>query len=129
MRARILLVESTPDIARAVTSMLEMNRFHVVRADDDRRAAERLDAEHFDVLLVEVKATPANSGLRFIRHIKEAVPHLAARVVVISNDPPPSVQADLDAIGICDLLLKPVHEAEILTAIEECLDRTPATIH
>jgi CheY-like chemotaxis protein len=129
MRARILLVEGTPDVARAVASMLETNRFEVVRVDDDRRAVERIATDHFDVLVVEVRATTDDGGLRFLRHVKAAVPHLTPRIVVISNDPPPSVQRDLDAIGVCDILLKPVHETEILNAIEECLDRTPATVH
>ena len=34
-----------------------------------------------------------------------------------------------DAIGVCDVLFKPVHQTEILQAVEECLDRMPATIH
>jgi CheY-like chemotaxis protein len=128
MRARILFVESTPDVGRAVTSMLETNQFQVMRADDDRRAAEHLTTDHFDVLVVEVKATVDDPGLRFLRHVNTTSPHLTPRVVVISNDPPPSVQRELDAIGVCDVLLKPVRQTEILEAIEHCLDRTPATI-
>lgn len=129
MRARILFVESTPDVASAVTSVLETNHFHVMRADDDRHAAERLASQHYDLLVVEVKASADDVGLRFLRHVNTSAPHLTPRIVVISNDPPPFVQRELDAIGICDMLLKPVHQTEILQAVEECLDRTPATIH
>lgn len=129
MRARILLVESTSDVASAVTSVLETNHFHVTRTDDDRRAAERLTTDPFDVLVVEVKATPDDPGLRFLHHVHASTPHLSARIVVISNDPPPSVQRELDALGICGVVLKPVHQTEILQAVEECLDRTPAAIH
>jgi DNA-binding NarL/FixJ family response regulator len=128
MRARILFVESTPDLATAVTSVLETNHFEVMRADNERRAAERLAAGHFDVLVVEVKATADDPGLRFLRHVNTTAPHLTPRIVVISSDPPPPVQRELDAIGICGILLKPVHQTEILKAVEECLDRTPATV-
>lgn len=128
MRGRILFVESTPDVASAVTSVLETNHFQVTRTDDHRRAAERLTAEQFDVLVVEVKATADDAGLRFLHHVNAATPHLAARIVVISNDARPSVQRELDALGVCGVLLKPVHQTEILEAVEECLDRTPATI-
>ena len=128
MRARILFVESTPDLASAVTSVLETNHFQVMRADDHRRAADRLGTEHFDLLVVEVKAMPDDAGLRFLRHVNAIAPHLTPRIVVISSDPHPSVQRQLDAIGVCDVLLKPVHQTEILQAVEECLDRTPATI-
>jgi DNA-binding NarL/FixJ family response regulator len=128
MRARILFVESTPDVGRAVASVLEMNQFEVMRADDHRGAAERLASSHFDVLVVEVKAIPDDTGLSFLRHVNASAPHIAPRIVVISNDPPPSVQRELDAIGVCGIVLKPVHQTEILKAVEECLDRTPATL-
>jgi DNA-binding NarL/FixJ family response regulator len=129
MRARVLFVESTPEVASAVTSVLETNHFHVTRTDDDRYAAERLAAGRFDVLVVEVKAVPGDPGLRFIHRVHASTPHLTPRIVVISNDPPPSVQRELDALGVCGLVLKPVHQTEILQAVEECLDRTPAAIH
>lgn len=128
MRARILFVESTPDVASAVTSVLETNHFHVTRTDDDRRAAERLTTDHFDVVVVEVKATADDPGLRFLHHVNTSTPHVTARIVVISSDPPPSVQRELDALGVCGVLLKPVHQTEILQAVEECLDQTPAAI-
>lgn len=109
--------------------MLETNRFHVTRADEPGRAAEHLATKHFDILLVEVKASSGDPGLSFLRHVHASSPHLAPRIVVISSDPPPSVQRELDAIGVCDIILKPLHEAEILAAIEECLDSTPASVH
>jgi CheY-like chemotaxis protein len=128
MRARILFVESTPDVGRAVTSVLETNHFHVMRSDDARRAADRVATDHFDLLVVEVKAAADDPGLGFLRHVNTTAPHLTPRIVVISGDPPPSVQRELDAIGVCGVLLKPVHQTEILQAVEECLDRTPATL-
>ena len=129
MRARILFVESTPDIARAISAMLEQHQFEIARADDDRRAAERLATEHFDVLVVEIKAHPENDGLRFLRQLNADTPHLLPRVVAISGDTEPSVRRELEAIGVCDIVLKPVHETEILNAVLECLDRTPAAVH
>jgi CheY-like chemotaxis protein len=128
MRPRILFVESTPDVARAIASVLEQHEFEITRTDDDRRAAERLAHEHFDVLLVEVKAAPENAGLRLLRHISEATPHLMPRVVAISGDPEASVLRELEAIGVCDIVLKPVHDTEILQAVRECLDSTPASV-
>lgn len=109
--------------------MLEHHQFKVTREDDDQRAMQRLTSEHFDVILVEMKAARDDAGLRFLRHVHATTPHLAPRIVVISNDPPPSVQRELEVIGVCDIVVKPVHEAEILAAIAECLDRAPAVVH
>jgi DNA-binding response OmpR family regulator len=128
MRPRILFVESTPDIARAVASMLERHQFEVSRMDDDRNAVERIATDHFDVMIVEVKAAAEDGGLRFLRNVNAAAPHLTTRIVVISSDPEPSVRRELEAIGVCDIILKPVHESEILAAVRECLDRSPAAV-
>lgn len=129
MRARILFLATTQEVSRAIAAMLESNDFHVTRSDDSRHAASLLAAEHFDLLAVEVKASPDDDGLRFLRHVHGTVPHLGRRTVAISADPPQHVQLQLDAIGICEIVLKPVHEDEILAAVIDCLDRTPATVH
>ncbi len=129
MRATILFLATTPDVSRAIAAMLESNDFRVLRADESRHAASLLGEQHFDLLVVEVKASPDDDGLRLLRHVHGAAPHLGNRIVAISGDPPQHVQRELDAIGICEIVLKPVHEAEILAAVNECLDRSPATVH
>lgn len=125
MQPRILFVESTPDVGRAVAAMLERHEFVVTRSDDHDHAAVRVASEPFHVVVVEVKAAADDAGLRFLRQLHASAGHLMPRVIVISNDPPPSVRRELDAIGVCDIVLRPVHEEEILTAVRECLDRTP----
>jgi DNA-binding NtrC family response regulator len=129
MRARILFLATTPEVSRAIAAMLESNDFLVTRGDDSVHAAALLAAEHFDLLAVEVKASPDDDGLRFLRHVHGRAPHLGRRTVAISGDRPQHVQLQLVAIGICEIVLKPVHEAEILAAVIDCLDRTPATVH
>ena len=108
--------------------MLESHQFAITRIDDDRRAAERIAAEHFDVLVVEIKADPEDGGLRFLRQLQDERPHLLQRVVAISSAPEVSIRKELESIGVCDIVLKPVHETEILEAVLECLDRTPAAV-
>jgi len=129
MRARILFLATSPDVSRAIAAMLESNDFHVTRGDESQHGAALLGSGHFDLLVVEVKASADDEGLRFLRHVKAAAPQLGGRIVAISGDPTQHVQRELDAIGICEIVLKPVHEDDILAAVNECLDRTPATVH
>ena len=121
-------MENTPDVARAVAAILERHQFVVSRAEDPLHAAERVTSEHFDVMIVEIRAASNDGGLRFLRRVSEASPHLTPRIVVISNDAPADVRRELEAIGVCDVIFKPVHETEILNAIQECLDRTHAIV-
>ena len=109
--------------------MLESHQFAITRVDDDRRATEHLSADHYDLMVVEIKPSPDDGGLRFLRQIQDEKPHLLQRVVAISSAPEAAVRKELEAIGVCDVILKPVHETEILEAVLECLDRTPATVH
>ena len=129
MRATILFLATTPDVSRAIAAMLESNDFRVMRPDESRHAASLLAGEQVDLLVVEVKAAHDDDGLRLLRHVHGTAPHLGNRIVAISADPPEHVQRELDAIGICEIVLKPVHEAEILAAVNDCLDRSPATVH
>jgi len=129
MRARILFLATSPDVSRAIAAMLESNNFDVTRSDESRHGASLLGDGHFDLLVVEVKASREDEGLRFLRHVKGTSPQLGGRIVAISGDPTLHVQRELDAIGICEIVLKPVHEDDILAAVNDCLDRTPATVH
>src|SRR5690349_12752893 len=63
MRARILFLATTPDVSRAIAAMLESNNFHVTRGDESRHGAALLGAGHFDLLVVEVKASGDDEGL------------------------------------------------------------------
>lgn len=129
MRATILFLATTADVSRAIGAMLESNGFFVALTDESRHAASLLATGHFDLLVVEVKASPEDEGLRFLRHVHGTTPHLGPRIVAISGEPPQHVQVQLNAIGICEIVLKPVHEDEILAAVIDCLGRTPVTVH
>lgn len=129
MRPRLLFLATTPEVSRAISAMLESNDFHITPSDDPHHAARLLAGDHFDLLIVEVKATRGDHGLGFLRHVHGTAPQFGPRIVVISGDPTQHVRRELDAIGICDVVLKPVHEDEILAAVIECLDRSPATVN
>ena len=129
MRARVLFVVNNPDVARSVTAMLEMQAYAVARARDEDHAAEQLEREHFDVLIVDVKVTDPRAGLRFLRHLNTTAQHLLPRTIVISVEPPDHIRRELEAIGICDIVLKPIHATEVLAAVEECMDRMSTQVH
>jgi DNA-binding response OmpR family regulator len=129
MPVKILFLATTPEVSRAIGAMLEANHFHVTRSDEPSHAASAIADEQFDLLVVEVKASPDDEGLGFLRHVNATAPQLGSRVIAISGDPTHHVRRELDAIGICEIVLKPVHEDEILAAVNECLDRTPAIVN
>lgn len=82
-----------------------------------------------DVFIIDVNPADAEGGLAFLHHLKTSAEHLLPRVVVLSNDAPERISRELFAIGICDIVPKPVRAEDILAAVEECLDKTPARVH
>lgn len=129
MRGRILFVSDHLEVAVAVGAALRTQDFDVHRAINKREAAARLESGDYDVFVIDINLADAEGGLAFLHHLKTSAEHLLPGVVVISNDAPERISLELFAIGICDIVPKPVRAEVILAAVEECLDKTPARVH
>ena len=129
MRGRVLFVSDHPEVAVAVSAALSTHEFEVHRAANKADAAARLDAGDYDVFIIDINLDDTEGGLAFLRHLKTTTEHLLPRVVVISAEAPERVSEELHAIGICDIVPKPVRAEEILAAVEECLDKSSARVH
>ena len=129
MSGRVLFVSDHPEVAIAVGAALRNRRFDVRRAANKADAVARLESSDYDVFIIDIDLADAEGGLAFLRHLKTAAEHLMPRVVVISRDAPDRISRELLAIGVCDIVPKPVRAEEILKAVEECLDKSPARTH
>lgn len=129
MRGRILFVSDHPEVAVAVGAALQTQDFDVHRAANKPEAAARLESGDYDVFIIDVNLADAEGGLAFLGHLKTSAEHLLPRVVVISTDAHERISRELLAIGICDIVPKPVRAEDILAAVEECLDKTSARVH
>jgi CheY-like chemotaxis protein len=129
MRGRILFVSAHPEVAVAVGAALRARAFDVQRAANKADAAARLESSDYDVLIIDINLADPDAGLAFLRHLKSTAEHFLPRVVAISRDAPEHVSRELLAIGICDIVPKPVRAEDILEAVEQCLDKSSARIH
>lgn len=129
MRGRVLFVSDHPEVATAVGAALSTKDFQVERAENRRDAASRLETSDYDVFIIDINLSDAEGGLAFLHHLKSSAEHLLPRVVVISRDAPERISSELLAIGICDIVPKPVLAEDILEAVEQCLDKTSARVH
>lgn len=129
MRGRVLFVSDHPEVAVAVGAALSTQHFDVQRASNKADAAARLDAGDYDAFIIDIDLNHDEGGLAFLRYLKMSAEHLLPRVVVISAEAPERVSHELHAIGICDIVPKPVRAEDILAAVEECLDKSSARVH
>lgn len=127
-RPRILLVETDGSVGVPLRAGLELNAFDVESSEDDQGAIERMAEETFDVVVIDVRLSRRN-GLGLLEHIGRTLPDFLTRIVVISGDVAADVTREMKAIGVCDVVPKPVHLDTIVEAIRDCLEKTSSTVH
>lgn len=125
-RPSVLLVEPAETVRTTVSAFLEAHLFHVEAAHDDGEAIRMLDG--FAAVVVNVNLQ-TNFGFELLEHISRNLPALLSRVVVITSDETGAVAAALSRIGFCEIVPKPIRAEEILAAVQECLQMTPADVH
>jgi len=127
-RPRILLVLRDDSVGVPLRAGLELNSFDVETSLDDEGAIERMAEEQFDVVVVDVLLSRRN-GLGLLEHIVRNLPDFMKRIVVISGDVAGDVIREMKAIGVCDVVPKPVDLHTIVEAIRDCMEKTPTTVH
>jgi DNA-binding NtrC family response regulator len=118
---RILVVDDEEHLRRVLEVMLAREGYAVETAAGGRPALERFAAEHFDLVILDLKM-PDLDGLTVLRKIREAEPE--ATVVMITAYA--SVETALNAMkqGAFDYVGKPFQEEEILAVVRKALERT-----
>jgi signal transduction histidine kinase/CheY-like chemotaxis protein/ligand-binding sensor domain-containing protein len=120
-RLRILLAEDDPVNQRVAVAMLRKLGHHTIVVDDGQQALDRLEAETFDVVLMDVQM-PRLDGYAATQAIRARaaatgaprLPIVAMTAHAIKGDRERCLDADMD-----DYLSKPIRLAEL----EATLDR------
>ena len=126
VRPTILLVEPSESIRTTISSFLEAHGFRVECAQTDAEAITMLNG--YAAIVVNV-VLARGLGLSLLEHIARDRPAFTPRVVVITSDDIQSVNESLQRVGICEIVPKPVRAEEILAAVRECLQTSPAEVH
>ena len=123
---KILLAEDEPDIQFVTRVALEDDGHQVVTADDGLAALERVRAEPFDVILLDVMM-PRLDGLAVCRQLK-ADPQLSHVPVIFltARSQQFEVQAGLH-LGALGYIVKPFDMFALGREIKALLDRRPSS--
>jgi two-component system NtrC family sensor kinase len=84
-RRKILIVDDEAEIREILAEILSSAQHRVAAVSSGREALERLEAEHFDVILTDVRM-PDLDGRALYREIERRWPERAARVVFVTGD-------------------------------------------
>jgi len=109
-KAHILLVDDDPGTLFGFTRYLHHVGYTVETASTLSEGKEKLQKEHFDVILLDLKL-PDGNGIEWIPEIREAMPEVALVVITAYGDIPLAVEAMQK--GADHFLTKPVNMTEL----------------
>lgn len=117
----ILVVDNEPAICRALAMVLERAGFRSTTCTSGEVALEKLNAEHFDVLLVDLRMPDLRGDVLY--HLATGIqPHLQRRTVFMTGD---ISERATELIAACNspVLLKPFDLRDVTGAIAALLPK------
>ena len=118
--AKILVVDDTPKNVKLLADLLAVKGYSVVTAQSGKEALAKLEAEHPDLVLLDV-VMPEMSGYEVCQKIREnPATRLLPVVMVTALDPGEERVKGLDA-GADDFLAKPINRPELLARVSSLL--------
>lgn len=121
---RVLLVEDENAIVRALTDLLTAEGFCVTAASTQIGALELLEAERFDIALLDVTLAEGN-GFAVCAAARETAPDMPIIFLTASDDEYSTV-AGLD-MGAVDYIPKPFRARELVSRIRAALRQASRT--
>ena len=117
--ARILIVEDEINLARTLAKILGRRGHAVSSAPDGVEALRQLDADHFDLVVTDLKM-PGMDGMELLKNVHERGYDLPAIVLTGYG----TVQSAVEAmkLGAIDYLIKPCNPEELLLIVERQLE-------
>jgi CheY-like chemotaxis protein len=118
----ILVIDDEPSIVHALTRLLQRDGYVVETAGNGRHALAALQAQHYDVILCDLRM-PELDGRAFYAHLRQRAPALCQRVIFLTGD---SSAADNQTfLAQCGRpwLDKPYPIAAIRSTIQQVLGR------
>lgn len=119
VRSRILVVDDQVDIREPLAMYLQRYGLEVATAADGVAMRDRLEREHFDLILLDVMM-PGEDGLSLCRYVHE---HRQIPVILLTAmDDPADRVAGLE-LGADDYVVKPFDPRELVARIRSLLRR------
>jgi two-component system KDP operon response regulator KdpE len=114
---KILVVDDEPQIRRLLKTSLVPQKFEVVEASTAGAALKRLDAEEFDLVILDL-GLPDRSGIEVIEEVRKTS---SVPIIVLSVRSDEAGKVKALELGADDYITKPFGMAELVTRIRVAL--------
>ncbi|MGZ5225229.1 MAG: response regulator, partial [Burkholderiales bacterium] len=114
----ILIVDDEAEIRETLAEILTGAQHRVVTVSSGREALERMAAEHFDVILTDIRM-PDLDGRALYREIEQRWPERVGRVVFVTGDTLASTLREFAAETGCRVIEKPFLPSDVRRIVAE----------
>jgi DNA-binding NtrC family response regulator len=121
-RVRVLVVDDEPSICKALEIALSRSGYDVMTVESGETATTLLRAEHFDVMVVDLRI-PDMRGDTIFEFAAASQPHLRTATLFMTGDITERAQKLIGACR-CPSLHKPFDLRDVLDAISALTPRT-----
>jgi DNA-binding NarL/FixJ family response regulator len=122
MKKIILIIEDEPEMRRNLATILRLERFHPLVAENGRQGVEAALRERPDLILCDVMM-PELDGYGVLRELRaEAATRATPFIFLTAKGEKPDIRSGMN-LGADDYLTKPVAKADLLAAISARLTR------
>lgn len=118
MTFRILIVDDEQPIRQTLSFTLRRQNYDVDQASNQREALERLETNHYDLILLDMRLN-GDSGMDLLRYIKKAYPQSEVMMITAFGTVATAVEAM--KLGACDYITKPFNRDELLHRVKNVL--------
>ena len=117
---RALVVEDDAPIRQMLTKVIQREHIDVESAVDGVEAIERLDANGFDVIVLDLMM-PRIDGYGVLRHMQEHHPELLPCTIIASAVPESEILRNFDR-PVFKIHAKPFDIRELLVDVRRCAE-------
>ncbi len=114
---RILVADDDQALTRTLSWILKENGYEVVTVTDGEHLLERLRADAYDLLLLDIMM-PGADGLQLLERVKEDPRIRDVPVLMISSMPPEEATVRALGLGAADFISKPFRVRELLARVK-----------
>jgi DNA-binding response OmpR family regulator len=117
---KIIYVDDDTALRDIVRDQLIANGYHVDEAEDGTEAIEKLERNHYDVMLLDINM-PNKSGLDVLKFLKDH--SLKCKVIMLTGRVGFGVATESLKLGADDYITKPFNLDYLLFSIKRVLEK------